>query len=316
VTGIGRRRTWLAAQLSLIALAAVVAGFFTFVAPGGVSLVQRFTPATLGDQPPGAVVDAQEDGSLAVGIAVAPRVHGLLVVATVFAPDGGGATGLHPRFTITSRDGSTSVALGTPCMAGCYETVLPIRGMPKRAAVSFANGSRVEFALPSHGPSAAALALVREAAAEYKQIRAMVTYERLASSPSDVAYTTYYAVAPDRLRFIVRGEDESIMIGSRRWDRNVGGSWRESAQTPIDPITPYWAPLVQDATILGNATVDGQTVSVVSFADPQTPGFFTIWVDRVTHRTLELEMTAAAHFMHHTYGKFNSAISIQPPRSR
>jgi hypothetical protein len=144
----------------------------------------------------------------------------------------------------------------------------------------------------------------------------LVTDERLASSPTQVAYTTYYAVAPNRLRFIVRGEDESIIIGSRRWDRTLGGTWQESTQTPIDPIAPYWAPLVQDATILGTATVDGQPVSVISFADPQTPGFFTIWVNRATHRTLELDMTAAAHFMHHTYGQFNSAISVQPPRSQ
>jgi hypothetical protein len=309
------RRPWLVAQLSLIALVAAVVAFFTLVSPSSLSLVQRFTPETLGDQPPGAVVLANEDKDLAVAIALAPRTHGLLVVATVFASSGGGATGLHPRFTITGRDGNTSTAVGTPCAAGCYEADLPISGIPKRAVVSFANDSRVTFAPPSHGPSAEALALVDEAAAEYKQIRSMVTHERLASSPTRVAYTTYYAVAPNRLRFVVRGEDESIIIGNRRWDRTLGGRWQESAQTPVDPITPYWAPLVQDATILGNATLDGQPVAVVSFADPQTPGFFTIWVNRTTHRTLELSMTAAAHFMHHTYGEFNSAISVQPPGS-
>jgi hypothetical protein len=308
------RRLWLVAQLSLIVLVAVIAAFFTFVAPSSISLVQRFTPETLGDQPPGAVVLAREDNDLAVAIALAPRTHGLIVVATVFAAGGGGASGLHPRFTITGRDGSTSTAVGTPCTAGCYEAVLPISGIPRRAVVSFANGSRLAFAPPSHGPTAQALALVDEAAAEYKQIRTMVTHERLASSPTHVAYTTYYAVAPDRLRFIVRGEDESIIIGNRRWDRTLGGPWQESAQTAVDPIAPYWAPLVQDATVLANTTLDGQAVAVVSFADPQTPGFFTIWVNRTTHRTLELDMTAAAHFMHHTYGQFDSPISVQPPR--
>jgi hypothetical protein len=51
-------------------------------------------------------------------------------------------------------------------------------------------------------------------------------------------------------------------------------------------------------------------VTAVSFADPQTLGFFTIWVNTATDRTLELNMTAAAHFMHDTYGQFDSAIAI------
>jgi hypothetical protein len=316
MTATRSRCRWLAAQLVLVVLAVAAAAFFTLVGPSGVSLVQRFTPETLGDQPPDAVVLAGEDGSRAVGLAVAARAHGLLVVATIFSPNGGGVTGLKPRFTITDRNGGNSTARATPCTAGCYEAVLPVSGLPRRAEVSVGDGSHLVFTLPSHGPSTQATTLVRDAAAEYKQIRSMVTHERLASSPTQVAYTTYYAVAPNRLHFIVRGEDESIIIGKRRWDRNVGGSWKESAQTPVNPITPYWAPLVQDATVLGSTKVAGQPVWILSFADPQTPGFFTIWVDKANHRTLELEMTAAAHFMHHTYSGFNTPISITPPRAR
>ena len=52
----------------------------------------------------------------------------------------------------------------------------------------------------------------------------------------------------------------------------AGGHWQASAQTPIKPIAPYWAPKVQDATILGSATVDGHRMWKIAFADPQTPG--------------------------------------------
>ncbi len=315
MTATGSRRGWLVAQLALIVLVAIIAAFFTFAAPSGVSLVQRFTPATLGDQPTGAVVLAGEDRNLAVGLAVAPRVHGLLVVATVFAGSGRGATGLRPKLTITGRDGSHSSATATACGAGCYEAVFPSRALPARAAIGFDDGSHIGFALPAHGPTPQASALVRAAAAEYKQIRSMVTHERLGSSPTQVAYTTYYAVAPDRLRFVVRGEGESIIIGNRRWDRGLHGPWKESAQSPIDPITPYWTPLAQDATILGSATVQGHPVWVISFADPQTPGFFTIWMDKKNHRTLELKMTAASHFMHHSYDQFDAPLSVEPPKT-
>jgi hypothetical protein len=312
-----RSRRWpLVAQLVLVALALAAAAYFTFVTPSGVSQVQPFTPATLGDQPAGAVVLAKEDGNLAVGLAVAPRTHGLLVVVTVFGQSGAGQTKLRPRLTVTNSDGSKSSATASTCTSGCYEAVFPTTTLPRSATVSFDDGSHLAFTLPKHGPTAQGLTLVRDAAAEYKRIHSMITYERLASSRTQVAYTTYYAVAPNRLRFLVKGEDESIIIGNRRWDRNLGGPWKESPQSPVNPITPYWTPLVQDATVLGSTTIKGQPVSVISFADPQTPGFFTIWVDKRNHRTLELEMTAASHFMHHTYGSFNAPLKVEPPRLR
>ena len=316
MTATGSRRRWVVAQLALIVLAAVVVAFFTLVRPGATSQVRRFTPATLGDQPAGAVVLAGEDRELGVGLAVAPRAHGLLVVATVFGANGRGATGLRPTVMITGHHGTPSSAPATECGAGCYETVFPTLEIPARASISFDDGSRIGFALPAHGPTSQAAALVRGAVAEYKRIRSMVTHERLASSPTAVVYATYYAVAPDRLRLRIRGEGESIIIAKRRWDRGLHGSWHESAQSPIHPIAPYWTPVVQDATILGSAIIQDRPVWVVSFAAPQTPGFFTIWVDKSNHRTLELEMTAAAHFMHHTYRQFDAPISVVPPKTR
>jgi hypothetical protein len=306
-------RPWLLVQLGLIAagLAAVIV--FTVITP--TPPPPRFTPATLGDQPPGAMVLAKEDGGLAVGLAAAPRHGQLLVVATVFGQSGGGATKLHPRIVITTRGGQRMTAEATACTAGCYEAAFDTAAVPERASVTFNGAGRVDFTFPAHGPSASALRLVREAEAEYHELRSLVTHERLASSPTEVVYTTYYAVAPDKLRFDVRGGDDSIIIGNRRWDRAPGGGWQASPQEPIKPIVPYWTPLVQDATILGTAIVQGRACWVIAFADPQTPGFFTIYVDKSTHRTLELYMTAAAHFMHHIYGPFNAPLKIRPPES-
>jgi hypothetical protein len=314
MTATRRRILPLTAQLVVVLLACAVAGFFTFVKPNGTSLVQRFTPATLGDEPPGAVVLGQESGKLAVGIAAAPRVHGLLVVLTVFGANGTGQAGLRPKLTITDSDGSTTTALAGGCSTGCYEAVFPTTELPRSARVTFSNGDHAAFTFPANGPSARGLKLVHEAEAEYKQIHSMVTHERLGSSPTQVTDTTYYSVAPHRLRFLVKGEDESIIIGRHRWDRNLGGPWRESQQSVITPIAAYWTPLVKDATVLGSSTVGGRPVWVISFADPQTPGFFTIWLDKQNHRTLKLQMTAAAHFMHHVYTDFNAPLKVVPPK--
>lgn len=313
MTAIASRPRWAVAQFLVIVLAVAAAAFFTFTTPSGVSQVQPFTPKTLGDQPAGAVVMAHEDGKFAVGLAVAPRTHGLLVVVTVFGQSGEGQTGLRPKLAITDHGGNRSVSPTTSCGPGCYEAVSGTTGLPKRAAVSFDDGSRLGFTMPAHGPTAQAATLVRDAAAEYRHLHSMVTHETLASSSTEVTHTIYYAVAPDRLRFDVQGEDDTIIIGKRRWDRNPGGRWKESASSPVDPIIPYWTPLVQDATVLSSATIQGRPVWVISFADPQTPGFFKIWVDKADHRTLELEMTAAAHFMHHSYDDFNATLSVKPP---
>jgi hypothetical protein len=295
-------------------LAIAAAAFFTFVQPSGVSQVARFTPKTLGDQPAGAVVLGEEAGNLAVGLAVAPRKTGLLMVVTVFGQSGRGQGGLDPKVTVDERGGGTATAAASACTTGCYEAVLPTTQLPRSATVSFSDGSHATFQLPSQGPSAQGLKLVRDAEAEYKQIHTMVTHETLASSTTNVTHTTYYAIAPDRLKFIVKGEDESIFIGKHRWDRNLGKPWTETSAPPVNPIAPYWTPLVTNATVLGNSTLKGQPVTEVAFADPQTPGFFTIWVNKQNHRVLQLQMTAAAHFMHHTYTNFDQPLSIKAPQ--
>jgi hypothetical protein len=144
----------------------------------------EFHPKTLGDQPPGAVVLGKEDGTLAVGVAAAPRPHGqLLVVATVLSGTGiaDGATGLDTKFAITTANCQRLTARSRTCTAGCYQAVFATSGLPKQVTVSFNNGSHTDFAMPRRGPSSSGLRLVSQAAAEYEQIHSMVTQERLAA---------------------------------------------------------------------------------------------------------------------------------------
>lgn len=313
-----RRRPWAIVQLALIAAGLAAAILFTVISPG--PPLPSFTPATigansLGDQPAGAVVLGKQDRGLAVGIAAAPRSHGqLLVVATVFGQSGRGAAGLGTRFAITTGDGQRMTASASSCTPGCYQAVFGTSGLPRHISVAFDDGSHADFALPRHGPSAQALRVVRAAAAEYGKLRSLVTHERLGSGLTKPVQTNYYAVAPHSLRYVIAKQDvESIIIGKQRWDRRASGGWAHSAQTQITPISPYWTPLVQDATILGTVSVHGHPCWKIAFGNPQTPGFFTIWVDKSNDRTLRLEMTAPAHFMHHDYGPFNAPLKVKPP---
>ena len=75
-----------------------------------------------------------------------------------------------------------------------------------------------------------------------------------------------------------------------------------------------WGSLATNAYVLREGRVDGRPVWVVSFANPNTPAWFTAWVDRSTYRPLRLHMTAAAHFMTHRYLEFDRPLAIRPPR--
>ena len=50
-----------------------------------------------------------------------------------------------------------------------------------------------------------------------------------------------------------------------------------------------------------------------AIANGREDGFVKLLFDKTTGRTLELDMTAAAHFMHHDYLRFNGPLAIRPP---
>lgn len=280
------------------------------------------SPATAGKgavprSPRGAVVLGREDDDLAVGLAIRPDQRSLALTASVLGPDGDGAEALHLRFRLLGSTGTVS-APAQSCGAGCYRTLLEPPGKPQLVLLSIEAVGRapsvVRFPLPARWPPPRADLLLRRATRIYRSLRTLVTYERLASSNRNALTTTYKAVAPDRLAYQIRGGPAAIIIGDRRWDRDPGGSWKPSPQLPIRQPSPPWGENSRDARLIAGARVAGRSAWVVSFFDPRISAWFTIWVDKVTMRTLELRMVAAAHFMHHRYSGFNEPIEIAPPR--
>jgi hypothetical protein len=69
-----------------------------------------------------------------------------------------------------------------------------------------------------------------------------------------------------------------------------------------------------DAHTIGTARVAGRPAWIVTFANPTTPAWFTAWIDRRSYRTLQMRMTASAHFMFHRYESFDRPLRIVPPR--
>ena len=313
-----QNRYTLSLELAVVALVTATVAIATVISPAPDNRgTASFTPSVLGGQPPGAVVLAQEAGELAVALAIKPEEQGLSAVVTVLDQNGSGASGLRPTVSIQTADRTTVTAAAAAGALGTYQATLPTRGRPVIATVRLgdprASTRPLSFTLPVVWPPKPAGSLMREIDRAYAALRTLVTHERLASGLADPVTTVYRAVAPHALSTESSDGRQAIVLGNRRWD-NVGGGWRESSQAPpLNAIAPYWSGVIQDPVLIGAGRLRGRPVWTISFAAPQLPAFFQIEVDRKTSRVLDLRMTASAHFMHHSYGPFNTPLAIRPP---
>ena len=248
--------------------------------------------------PAGALVLAKEDRDLAVGLAVS-RDDSLQ--ASVVGQEG-------PASGLTV---SIDSVRANACGAGCYRAHGPA-GQRVRVAISGPNRpeSTISFAVPASVP--AATAIVRRAERTWRGLDTLVVHDHLSSGPGTAIDTVWQFKAPHELTYRIRNGPSAVAIGAKRWDKLPGHGWQASEQDPITEPIPLWES-VTNAHLLGSATVGGRQVWEVSFFDPQLPAWFAIWVDKASGRTLELRMTAQAHFMHQVYGPFDSPVRIAPP---
>ena len=296
-------------SLTVLTLIAVGIVAWRVTAGGSSSATPLFAPAVLGGQPRGAVVQAQEDRDLAVALAAAPRDGKTLAIVTVLGPDGEGATGLGVRISGVSA---------TPGPAGTYAALLPVARPARvvRVLVTRRDGhtDTVPFRLPAAWPPRPAGRLMARIDRVYRDLRALVIHERLASSPTAEITSVYREAAPTSLAISSSNGNREVVIGEHRWDRHPGAGWETSQQLPaLRAITPFWRGTLQDVTVLGTTTASGRPALRLSFAAPQIPAFFELEVDRVTYRPLRLTMIAAAHFMQHRYSGFDVPQHIVAP---
>jgi hypothetical protein len=275
-------------------------------------------PVRPGEIPTGPFVSAREDGDLAVGFAAAPAGPGRLrLTTTVLGPDGYGADGLELSARLASATESSAPAVA--CGPGCYVADVPFRGPPRTAFVTVRRlghlPSVVRFGFPSAWPPPSGLRLAREATRVFSHLRTVTIDERLGSNPTNVRHTFWRLEAPNRLTYDIEDGPDAVVIGDRRWDRDDRGApWVGSPQLPLQQPTPTWETAPRAAALVGSGSVRGRPVWLVSFVKPGVPAWFTVSVEKRTLRTLEMRMTAAAHFMHHSYAGFDEPLKIRPPR--
>jgi copper transport protein len=293
-----------AVELVLLAGLVVAVAFLTDLAPGrqlARTVAGPQAPQPIADPPPGVTVVAGESGDRAVGLAIRP---GGRLQATVLGPDDNGVDGLSVGFRAEGR-----TVGATRCGPGCYRAD---RRIDAHLVTVLLDSGAVTFPIPTHTQPASRL--VAEARRAFAALRSLVIHERLASSRRYKLTTTFRIVAPDRLTYITSAGSRAVVIGGQRWDSEGKGPLVRSTQTPLRLPGAEWGPRWLNARALGWSKVGGRRARLVSFFDPRLPGWFEMAVDPRTHRPLELNMTAAAHFMHHRYTDFNQPLQIAAPR--
>jgi copper transport protein len=189
------------------------------------------------------------------------------------------------------------------CGKGCYTARV---GNPQSLTVTHGNRT-LAFDLEDLGNGTQ---LVKGVSKVVKSLRGFSFVERLSSGTVTIV-TNWQEAPPNKLRYRINTGAESVIIGSRRWDRQPGGKWVESAQTPLSLPAPAWYPnRFTNARIV---TRKGNTV-VVTFLDAQGgPAWFRLTADKRTLRPIALRMYAPAHFMHHRYFGLGKPVRIVPP---
>lgn len=301
-------------------LAVAVAGVALVVSRGSSGGVRvphvppaRVRAGTPPHPPQGALVLAQGRGDLAV--ALAARRHGseLRLTGTVVAGDGTGLSGLRLRFAV----GGKPLPAARPCGAGCYAAATRVSSPVRRVTIALSGrgrpSSRVVFALPAHWP-VSAVPLLRAAERVFRGLRSVVYHERLSSGPHVTVRSVWRTESPDRLSYRISSGGAGVVIGRTRWDLVVGGGWKRSLQNPpLVMPSPPWGTGAYDVTLLGGGRLGGRAVVRFSMFEPTTPAWYTVTLDRKTLRTLNVSMTAAAHFMQDRYVAFNGPRAIRPP---
>jgi copper transport protein len=269
---------------------AVALAFLTALPPGRNAaravVVQR--AATLPGS--GAVVAAAQDATRAAFLGVADGDARVIF----FGQDG------RPTDVAGVRiDGKTTSA----CGRGCYTA--PV-GRANSLRVTH-GAARIEFDLRDIGDGKR---LVNKVANVIEGLDGVSFLERLSSGTASIE-TMWRESPPNKLTYSIRGGGQSVIIGTRRWDRQPGQKWIESDQTPLDLPAPPW-----QGQRVSNARVVSRTPSsvVLAFFDAKGgPAWFSLTADRKTLRPRALTMIAPAHFMHHRYFALGKPVRIVPP---
>lgn len=161
--------------------------------------------------------------------------------------------------------------------------------------------------------------LLAQAQEAMNRLTTLRSTQELNDGAAGFAVSHYEYQVPDRTRFQVEGQGESIAIGAMQYLQNADGTWTERPR-----MEPFRFPdfnFVQTAQGIRLGRVErarGTPAQLVLFYTPNVNGteqiHYAYWIDQATQRVLQVAMVANAHYMLQSYWDFDARdIAIAAP---
>jgi copper transport protein len=150
--------------------------------------------------------------------------------------------------------------------------------------------------------------------AAMNQLTSLRSVQELNDGVHGEVTTQYEYQAPDRMRFQIVGEGESIAIGATQYYFEQG-VWQTRVR--VDPLVfPNFANARQVgvAKIGRVETLDGKAMQVVVGTDATSANaHYAYWIGTGDFRLYQFAMVAPAHFMMQSYSNYDAPVQIVAP---
>jgi copper transport protein len=142
--------------------------------------------------------------------------------------------------------------------------------------------------------------------------------QELNDGAAGLAISHYEYEAPDRTRFRIEGQGESIAVGDRQFLQNPNGQWVERERVDPFKFPSFDYARAAQAVRMGRPdTLNGMPTQIVLFQAPTTSGAeqieYAYWIEEGSKRVVQLAMVANAHYMMQSYRDFDAEIAITAP---
>lgn len=159
---------------------------------------------------------------------------------------------------------------------------------------------------------ARALDLLRQSDAQMNSLQSVRATQELNDGANAVVTTRFEYAAPDRLRYEIAGQGESIVILATQFYRE-SGAWTTRLRAEPLKFPDFSNAALAAGAKLGRAEKIGDVeAQIVRAASPAGDVQFAYWLD-AQNRVRQFVMVAPAHFMLQNYFDYDAAIQIDAP---
>jgi len=177
-------------------------------------------------------------------------------------------------------------------------------------AVEFPYYIAPRFADTETTPVMTAQLALTQAQQAMNSLKTLRSEQQLNDGVNGVAISDYEYQAPDRTRFVIQGQGESIAIGAQQYYQDKDGNWFERARVENFVFPQFnFADSAQRTRLGRTDKINNQPAQIILFDTPSTSGqdviHYAYWIGP-DKRVLQLGMVTTSHYMMQYYTDFDS----------